>query len=332
MQRSTLGRSGIDVSRLGFGGLFVADFVTALDQAKATVAKALDLGITYIDTAPTYGNSEQALGAALAGERRPLVLSTKLGGRPQPFDPKDRAGLLRSLEESLRLLGRERIDLLMVHEPDRPRQYAWWTDMVEVRGPVLDLLDDLKRQGVIRAIGIGGTTVAELAHLCRSRRFDVVLTAFNASLLWREAFAEVMPAARAAGMGIIVGSPLQQGALARRYDAAMADPRVWWLPAARREQFRRLYALCDETGLPLSELALRWLYARQDVDCVLVGARTPDEIAANVAAVGRGPLDPALVARLDAIAALLPCRPFGEPFGLGWILGDPLAYPGQGQA
>ena len=112
MEYRTLGRTGIPVSRLAFGGLFVASFAAELDAAKAAVHQALELGFNYIDTAPTYGNSEEVLGKALAGVTKPLVISTKLGGRPQPFLPKDPACLLASVEESLRLLGRKHIGKL----------------------------------------------------------------------------------------------------------------------------------------------------------------------------------------------------------------------------
>ena len=332
MEYRTLGRTGIPVSRLAFGGLFVASFAAELDAAKAAVHQALELGVNYIDTAPTYGNSEEVLGKALAGVTKPLILSTKLGGRPQPFLPKDPACLLASVEESLRLLGRKHIDILMVHEPDRPGQYAWWDDFTEVKGPVLDLLLDLRRQGVVKHLGIGGTTTTELAHLCRSGKFDVVLTAFNYSLRWREAANEVLPAAKAAGMGIICGSPLQQGALARCYPETIDDPKVWWLSAARREQLRQLYRLCDETGLSLPELALRFVISHPDVDCVLMGARSSAEVTQNAVSIAKGPLDAGLSQRLDAIAALAPFRPFGEPFGIGWAIGNPTAYKGLGQS
>jgi aryl-alcohol dehydrogenase-like predicted oxidoreductase len=87
------------------------------------VHRALELGVNYIDTAPTYANSEEVLGRVLENATQPFILSTKLGGRPQPFLPQDKDCLMRSIEESLRLLKRDHIDLLMIHEPDRPGQY-----------------------------------------------------------------------------------------------------------------------------------------------------------------------------------------------------------------
>ncbi|MCX7935664.1 MAG: aldo/keto reductase, partial [Planctomycetota bacterium] len=107
MEKRVLGRSGIAVSRLGFGGLFVASFAAELEEAKRTVRCAVVRGVNYIDTAPTYGNSEEVIGKALKEISQPLVLSTKLGGRPIPFRPQDKDCLRASLDESLRLLGRD---------------------------------------------------------------------------------------------------------------------------------------------------------------------------------------------------------------------------------
>ena len=329
MRTRLLGRSGIEVSELGLGGLFVASFATGIAEARSTVARALDLGVTYIDTAPTYGDSETVLGKVLAEERRPLVLSTKLGGRPTPFDPRDPGQLRASFSESLRLLGRDSVDLLMIHEPDRPGQYDWWTDWGRVLGPVLEVVEDLKAHGLVRAIGIGGTTIAEMTHIVRCGRFDVLLTAFNLSLLYREALDDLIPSAKAAGMGVVVGSPLQQGLLARRRDAQIAS--LPWISRPRRQQLQELYRFLDESGLSLPDLGLRYALNAPGVDCVLVGARTPGELEEAVAATERGPLPPAVLARLDAIAAMVPFRPCAEPFSIGWAIND-ANYRGPGQA
>ncbi len=331
MERVILGGTGLEVSRIGFGGLFVASFSAELQEAKRAVQCALDLGINYIDTAPTYGNSEEVVGKILADVHQPLVLSTKIGGRPKPFYPQDPACLRASVEESLRAFGRDCIDILMVHEPDRPGQYDWWTDMVNVKGPVLELLDDLKAEGKIRHTGLGGTTTTELAHLCRSGKFEVVLTAFNYSLLYREAALEVIPAAKAAGMGIIVGSPLQQGALARRYDAEIDQPAAYWLSSMRREQFKQLYAFLDEIGLELPELGIRFALSNPDVHCVLMGARSEAEARQNAEVAAQGALPAEVQERLAEIAAMVPFRPFCEPIGIGRLLAQPHKYKGAGK-
>lgn len=332
VKRARLGNTNLEISRIGFGGLFVASFSAEYDAAKQAVQRGLELGINYFDTAPTYGNSEEVLGKALAGVEDPVIISTKLGGRPEPFLPQDKDCLRAALDRSLELLARDSVDLLMIHEPERPGQYDWWTDMVRVEGPVLEVLEEFKAEGRIRYTGIGGTTTTAMAHLCRSGKFDVLLTALNYSVLYREAEMEAIPAAKDAGMGIIVGSPLHQGALARRYDEALDSPDAYWISEMRREQLRTLYVFSDECGISLPELGIRFVLSNPDVDCVLMGARSADEVEHNVAAASAGPLPAEILQRLDEIAAMVPYRPFGEPFGMGWLLSNPGSYRGEGAA
>ncbi len=324
MKKRKLGRTGLEVSELALGGLFVSSVGGAFEQGRKAILKAVELGVNYVDTAPGYANSEEVIGKVLPEIDRPLTLSTKLGGRPQPFKPQDRDGLMASIEESLRLLHRDVIDILMIHEPDRPGQYDWWPDPESYEAPVVDLLADLKRQGIVRFTGLGGTTAYEIVPIMRTGAFDVVLTAFNYSLLWREAEIAVLPTAQALGLGVVIGSPLQQGALARRYDEVATGAR--WLSPPRRQQFQALYAFADELAMPLPELALRFVLSNPDVSCTLMGARSEREVEENVAAVARGPLPAEVLARLDEIAALVPFRPFEEPFGLPF--GRPYRGPG----
>jgi aryl-alcohol dehydrogenase-like predicted oxidoreductase len=318
MERRVLGRTGLEVGVLGMGGAFVQTRNVRghdREEARRAVRRALELGVTYVDTAPSYGDSEEVLGYALEGAPQPFFLATKLGGRPDPFDPQSKVALRRSVEESLRLLRRDHIDVLLIHEPDRPQQYDWWADRASFHGPVNDLLDELKAEGIIRFTGLGGTTAYQLPAIIATGRYDVVLTAFNYSLLWREAEIAVLPEARRQGVGIVVGSPLQQGALARRYDEVI-EQGAWWLSPPRREQYRRLYALLDETGIPLPELGLRFVISNPHISLTLTGARSVEEVESSVAAVEKGPLPPDLLARLQEIADLVPFRPFEEPFGL----------------
>ena len=252
---------------------------------------------------------------ALKGVDKPFVMSTKLGGRPSPFEPQNPDHLRQSVKESLRLLNRDHVDILMIHEPDRPGQYDWWTDLETYQGPVMDVLDELKADGVIRFMGIGGTTAYEIVPIIETGRFDVILTAFNYSPLWREATHAVLPAAKAQGMGIVIGSPLQQGALARRYDDQVKKG-MRWLSTPRREQYLALYEFLDEIGMSLPELGLRFVLSNPDISCVLSGSRSKAEVEDNVASAERGPLPSEILDRLNEIAKMVPFRPFEEPFGL----------------
>ncbi len=322
MRYRKLGRTGLEVSELALGGLFLASFAAQREEARRVVRRAVELGVNYIDTAPGYHDSEAALGYALEGVTAPIILSTKLGGRPQPFNPQDKGALRDSLEESLRTLKRDQIDMLIIHEPDRPGQYDWFTDRAAFHGPVCELLDELKAEGLIRFTGLGGTTAYEMPRIIAMGNYDVVLTAFNYSLLWREAALEVFPAAKKRGMGIIVGSPLQQGALAQRYDDEVNNG-AYWLSSPRRRQYQCLYALLDEIDISLPELALRFVISNPDISTMLMGARSAAEVEANVQAVVAGSLPPDLLARLQEIADMVPFRPFEEPFSMPFGVPEP---------
>lgn len=328
MRQRILGKTGIAVSELGLGGLFLSRLGESFEDGRRAVYRAIDAGVNYLDTAPAYADSEDVVGRIIRDIRAPLVISTKLGGRPQPFDPKNKSHLRESVKESLRLLGREVIDILIIHEPDRPGQYAWWTSPQQVVGPVLEVLDDLKRNGIIRFTGLGGTTSIEMAHFVRSGKFDVVLTAFNYSVLYREAADEILPAAREHQMGVVLGSALQQGALAERHDAVVRRKPIW-LAKRRQEQFLALYRLLDEAGMSVAELGLRFALSNPEVHVVLNGAKTEAQMNDSLQAVAKGPLPADLLQRVDAIAAMLPCRPFEEPMVLPFDRPDSYSGPGN---
>ena len=245
MEKRTLGRTGLEVSVLGMGGLYVSRAGDrGRDEGCRAVHRALELGVNYVDTAPSYRDSEEVLGIALEDVKQPYFLATKLGGRPQPFNPQDKDLLRQSVDESLRLLKRDYIDILLVHEPDRPGQYDWWTDYDNFHGPVCDLLEELKAEKIIRFTGLGGTTAYQLPLIMATGNYDVVLTAFNYSLLWREATIAIFPEAKRQNMGVVIGSPLQQGALSQRYPEI--ETGAPWLSPPRQKQYQQLYGFLEE--------------------------------------------------------------------------------------
>ena len=315
MEKRILGKTGLKVSVLGMGGLFVSKIGESnREHSSEAVKRALELGVNYVDTAPSYADSEEVLGHALEGTKHPYYLSTKIGGRPQPFAPKNKDLLRKSVEESLRLLKLNTIDILMVHEPDRPGQYDWWEDYDNFHGPVCDLLDQLKSEKIIRFTGLGGTTAYQLPHIMATGNYDVVLTAFNYSLLWREASIAIIPEAKKQNMGIIIGSPLQQGALSRRHPEI--DTGAWWLSPQRQRQFKKLYDFLDDIELSLPEASLRMVLSNPDISTVLMGARSVEEVEKNVKSANAGPLTSDILESLREIAEMVPFRPFEEPFGL----------------
>ncbi len=327
MRHRILGKTGLRVSEIGMGGLFVSSYGSERAGAVRAVRRGLELGINFIDTAPNYADSEEVMGEALEGAGQPYILSTKLGGRPDPFDPRDKDQLRGSVKTSLELLKRDTIDILMLHEPDRPGQYDWFTDWERFHGPVCELLEELKSEGIIRYTGLGGTTAYTLPAIMETGAYDVVLTAFNYSLLWQEALYAVIPAAVEQEMGIIVGSPLQQGALSACYTDEVEHGAPWLSPP-RRDQYKRLYALVEELDMPLPELAIRWVISNPAVSTVLSGSRSISEVEQNVGYVEAGPLSAEIMDQVQEIADLVPFRPFEEPFGLPFAR----AYRGPGMA
>jgi len=314
MKKRILGRTGLEISELSLGAAFIASGEDGLDGATPIVRRALELGMNLADTSADYGPSEEALGTALHEIGEPCIVSTKLGPRGPGFDPKDKACLRRIVEQSLELLHRDVIDILMIHEPDRPGQFDWYDDGITFRGPVTELFQELKDEGVIKFTGLGGTTAYALARIMATGEYDVVLTAFNYSLLWREAAIAILPEAKKQNMGVFLASPTQQGWLAVRRDDELENGAPWLSPP-RREQIKEVYKFADELGIALPVLCLRWALSIPDVSCVLTGPRSVAQLEQNVTATEEGPLPEDVMKRLDEIAATVPFRPFGEPFG-----------------
>lgn len=327
METRRLGQTDFDISVLSIGGLYTSSLAGGVNETQRIVRRAVDLGINAIDTAPAYADSEKTVGEAIRGIDAPLIITTKLGGRPQPFNPQDISGLRHSVDESLRLLGRDHIDILMVHEPDRPQQYPWFTNYDPLEGPVLELMDDLKASGKIKYAGLAGTTVTEMTSLIESRCFDVVLTAFNYNVLFREAADSVIPAAKEHNVGIVLGSAFGQGFLTRRADEEVRQKPIW-MANARQQQMLAYYDLLDQAGMPAFELCLRFVLSNPDISTVPIGCKTAEHLEASVAAAAKGPLPADMINRLDEIAAMVPQRPWEEPM----ILPFAKSYVGPGIA
>ena len=313
MKKRILGRTGLEVGELSLGAAFITGGEDGYSGALRVVRRALELGMNLADTSADYGDSEKALGHALHEIGKPCIVSTKLGPRSgQPFNPKDKDCLRRIFEESLDFLHRDVIDILMIHEPDRPGEFDWYNDGVSFEGPVVELLQELKQEGLIKHTGLGGTTAYALARIMATGQYDIVLTAFNSSPLWREAMIAVLPEARKQNMGVFLASPTQQGWLARRFDQEIENGALFLSPP-RRAQIKALYDLCDECRIEIPVLCLRWALGVPGVSSVLTGPRNVAQLEQNIQAVEQGPLPADVNKRLDEIAAMVPFRPYDEP-------------------
>ena len=306
-----LGTRGVTVTRIGLGCGPLGNLFTAMSDgnATATVAAAWDAGIRYFDTAPLYGHglSERRLGRALQTlPRDEFVVSSKVGRllRADPdYDPGvfrvprglaphfdySRDGVLRSIEASLERLGLDRIDVALVHDPDDHEQ-----DALDGAFPALV---ELRDQGVVRAVGAGMNQHEMLGRFVAQVDLNCVLLAGRYTVLDRSGDA-LLDACAARGVGVILGGVFNSGVLA----SVDAPPTFDYEPAPV-EVMQRTSALrdaCERHGVALPAAALQFGFAHPAVSTVVVGARTPDEIAAD-AAWARTPLPPALRTELDAV-------------------------------
>jgi D-threo-aldose 1-dehydrogenase len=300
--RVRLGRRGLEVTRLGFGGAPIGGLFQAVsDQAAAAALDAVwDSGVRLVDTAPHYGAglSERRIGAWLRGrarqEREQVVISTKVGrllvepdGGPPPegvdgfygalpyqrvFD-YSRDGVLRSVEQSFARLGVDRVGALLIHDPDEHWEQA--------AGEAYPALHELRDQGVAAAIGAGMNQAEMLARFVRETDLDCVLLAGRYTLLDQRGLVDLLPLCEERGVAVIAGGVFNSGVLADPRDGATFD----YAPAPREalDRARRLHLSCARHGVPLAAAALQFPLAHPAVATVLTGARSGAEFRDNVA-------------------------------------------------
>jgi aryl-alcohol dehydrogenase-like predicted oxidoreductase len=319
LKKRILGRTGLEVSELSLGGLFISSHGSERAAAIDVIKRAQELGINYIDTAPGYLDSEEVLGEALSKMDEDFIISTKFGYKPEPFNVKSADFLRGALAQSMKNLRRDSVDILMIHEPDRWQDsnfWPWWDDTENYTGPVMDVLAEAKDKGVAKFTGLGGTTADEMPLVMDTGNFDVVLTAFNYNLLWRDAEKGILQTAQKHEMGIVCGSPVQQGVLAKIYQNDVVDNPIPELDSRRRKQFVELYELVNDTGITMPELCIRFLLSDPRVSTVLTGVRNIEELESNVESACKGALPQEIIDRLLAIYQILPDKPEGEPLAL----------------
>jgi aryl-alcohol dehydrogenase-like predicted oxidoreductase len=300
MDYRQLGRSGLRVSALTLGTMTFGgegDFAkvgdTGVDDARRLVDIALDAGVNMIDTADVYSNgaSEEIVGQVLEGRRDQVLIATKarmpMGGGANDAG-LSRAHLTKAVDASLRRLRTDYIDLYQVHEWDGQ------TPLEET----LDTLDTFVRSGKVRYVGCsnyaGWQLMKALGISDRLGYQRYVSQQIHLSLQAREAEYELVPASLDQGVGILVWSPLAGGLLSGKYRRGEDQPEGrqlsgWGEPPVRDEE--ALYSVVDvllrisETlGASPAQVALAWLLGRPGVSSVVIGARTEDQLADNLAA------------------------------------------------
>jgi len=283
MQYRTLGRTGIKVSPYALGALALGTYIGNPDHDDSVriIHKALDAGINFIDTADAYGESEVVVGKALEGRRDSVVLATKFS-RPIGDDPNhqgaSRRWIMTAVENSLRRLQTDYIDLYQVQRPDPG------TDIEET----LSALSDLIHAGKVRAIGSSTTPASDIieaqwtAERRGLERFRTEQPPY--SILSRGIEREVLPVAQRYGMGILVWGPLAQGMLTGRIrKGQQTDLRRAALFRAFSDEHRldaveKIIPLAEEAGLPMTHLAMAFAMAHPGVTSAIIGPHTMEQL------------------------------------------------------
>lgn len=325
MKTKSLGRTGPEISALGFGCGSVGGLMVRgdLDEQRRAVAEALEAGVTYFDTAPSYGNglSESNLGRVLRdlGARDRVVLGTKV--RIVPGAENGPAATIRSsLEQSLQRLDCDHVDLVQVHNhlADAPSRARGSLTAAEMLGPVTDELKRLVREGLTRLFGFTGIgEVSAVQNVVTRGTFNTMqcyFNALNASAGYAGAsggdqdFGGLINTAADAGVGVIGIRALAAGALGVEVDRAAnaGDPSAIVEGASYErdvERARSLRRLSEELSLEgPAELALRFALAHPHVSTVLVGFSNLSQLREALRWTARGPLPSEAVERIVALA------------------------------
>jgi len=326
MEFRQLGRCGLRVPALAFGTatfgggseFYRAWGSTDVAEAKRLIAMCLDAGVSFFDTANSYsfGRAEEILGAAIAGRRNELLLATKatfpIGSGPNDAG-SSRHFLMGACEDSLRRLGTDHIDLYYMHGFDQH------TPVEET----LRALDDLVASGKVRYVACsnfsGWHLMKSLAIADRYGWSPYVAHQVYYSLVARDCEWELMPLAIDQSIGTVVWSPLAGGALSgklRRGQPVPENTRMSQLGLERAGDLDVMYDIIDaleqisvETGHSVAQVALNWVLHRPTVAAVVIGARTEDQLRANLGVI-EWRLDAEHVARLDRVSERRPAYPY----------------------
>ena len=267
---------GIVLGTAGLGGVWGKIDPSASRDA---VVESLHRGVARIDTAPAYAKAEEIVGQALRlhGGTKPFV-STKVGkGQASSADADTNDyrldSMARSLAQSMAVLGLDQLDLLFLHEPEK-------VALPRVPG-VVEWLRRQRTAGRVRQLGLGGRVTPAYYPYLRDGTFDVVMSFNNLSAVDLSGMEHDLPLYRRNGLTTYQGSPLQMGLLGDRYTDFHRSPPDW-LSARHLSRSTAVLAIARRNGMPLSELAHRFLYSIGEIDHLVIGARTPDQLKATL--------------------------------------------------
>jgi D-threo-aldose 1-dehydrogenase len=307
LAKRSLGKSGVEVTALGFGGVPMGDFYVRLPEAQAlaTVKRAAESGLNLFDTSPLYGHglSEHRIGHVLRQRpRESFVLCTKVGRvlKPMPEDKINRGwftgglnfqpeydytydGAMRALEQSFHRLGLNRVDVLLIHDVDVwTHGEAYPSVLKTVLSGCYKALEKLRDSGTVGAIGIGVNEIDPSILFARDTDIDCILLAGRYTLLEHKALDGLLPLCTKRNVGIILGGPYNSGILATgavpgaNYNYKPASPEIM-------ARVQRIEAVCMRHGVPIAAAALQFPLGHPQVSSTIPGAAKPEEVDRNVA-------------------------------------------------
>ena len=294
MEYKILGNTGLKLSVIGFGASPLGDEFGTIDPAEGerAVHVAVDSGINFFDVSPYYGRglAEQRVGAALAGRRGQVVLSTKCGRYDTELFDFSSSRVKTSVEESLSRLRTDHVDLIIAHDIE-------FADRGQIVQETLPAMRDMQQQGKVRFIGISGLPLKLLAGVARETSVDAVLSYCHYTLLTRDVDDWLTPVLRQRQIGLINASPLHM----RILTAAAAPP---WHPAPEpvKQAGAKVVALCRGRGVDPALVALRFCLDHPYVSSTLVGMSSVSEVEQNLQA-REFRIEPGLLAEIDRTVA-----------------------------
>lgn len=311
LETRSVTKGGLNITTMGLGGTGLGNMYRATDPKVAhdTVHAAFENGLRYFDTAPVYGFglAEMRLGEAIRTlPRQEIVISSKVGYDLVPIPDSEvkpvlwdeappfrqefdysRDAVLRSIENSLKRLGTDYVDMLAIHDPDEAIHFAKGEDpyarsrFKEAMEGAYPVLDELRSQGVIKAVGVGINQWQMLSDFVEAGQFDYFLLAGRYTLLEQEPLATLFPACEKKGTKIVIGGPYNSGILATGpVEGATFNTRN--APQEVLDRVGRLRAVCKSHDVPLAAAALQFPLAHKLVVSVIPGARSVEELKQNL--------------------------------------------------
>ncbi len=266
--RRRLGRTGLEVTCLGMGGARIGGHDVSDDEAVEAVRRAITLGINYLDTSPLYGESERRTGLALAdGWREKIYLATKTGTHPKWRGDYSASGTRHSIENSLRLLGTDYLDVCLVHDPSN-------MDPVIAKDGALETLQRMREEGLVKFIGLGVREHEFHKIAIETGMVDVILTYLDYTLLSQTADDGLLSFANERDIGVINGSPIAAGLLSGVEPDVNARP-------PEGEKAYQLWRWCAKNDLNLLNLAIQFCLHQPLIATNLSGSKNANEVEEN---------------------------------------------------